>query len=147
LSIFHRREAKKTESFTVETNPWWRDFDWENGNRYVMYPTVAKAVVPAVPTESLVALHCSSCGAPFNPTQRHCEYCGTWFGPKPESPKSPNMDGEYAPMGAFVQKDYDKTLEALSDSCKKIQEAIDLAACKELMAASQKFKSLGLLSG
>jgi hypothetical protein len=50
-------------------------------------------------------------------------------------------------MGAFVQKDYDKTVEALSDSATKLQRAIDADAFNKLLGASEKFKSIGLLSG
>jgi hypothetical protein len=138
MSFF--RHKKPTETERGET--WWRDFAWED----IPHEAVVRA---SVPIEPLVALNCSRCGAPFNPSTRHCEYCGTWFGPKSPTPElyGKPIEGEYAPMGAFVQKDYDKTVEALSDSATKLQRAIDADAFNKLLGASEKFKSIGLLSG
>jgi predicted amidophosphoribosyltransferase len=85
----------------------------------VTIPTMAKAIVQVESAEPLVALKCSSCGANFNPSTKHCEYCGTWFGPPIQKRVANTIDNDVIVESHFA----------------------------ELIRASNKFKSLGLLSG
>lgn len=155
--------AKKEEIEDGRGKAWWRDFAWENlaarQDDTLLYPTMSQRLIGSTITAigvtpslvPLVALKCTSCGAPMKRATYQCEYCGTQYGPAIQKimlsePKDPTIQTTEDELKRIAKKtaktiDYDVALNGLAVTTEQLNNSFT-----EILTASRKFTELGLLA-